>query len=607
MSTTSKTRIPDWYEEYRKSYSAGKAHGFLLHGDTEGYAFELLTQKRFLVATLAKKRPVVVLYDLASGITFADENMRKGAINLVRGRDIDGKTDEEEESDPFAQAMEGIGASDTPDDPFDVKDPLDAFAVLEQLLRSPKGNNHVALVVDYLDKIVPQADKGTMDPDSRKIMVMLQKWGSDFRLGNCNNPMFLLCRDIEDIHKDIRSRASGYEAIKIPLPDYRARREFLQFYLSRPEGSVPFHGLSVDEMARMTSGLNLKNLEELLLLAEKAGGMTADLTKKAKDDIIKNEYGNIVEIIDPLPGGFSDLGGMDDIIAWMQAEIIDPIRAGDAADVPKGILLVGPPGTGKTFTVRAVAREAGFNALAINMENILGGIVGTSERNMQEALELARSMAPVVLFIDEIDQSDAGSRGNSSGNPVAKNLFSALLRFMGDATLRGKVIVFFASNRPDLLDSALIRFGRIDEILPMRLADEGARQQIVKAQAKLQGCSIDQDAAEYIAKRSEKYSAADLEAVVRHARKKAKRMRSDTIRLAEAKMAINNIMPNTPKIADYYMLLAIQACNNRELLKPHEIELLENPASFKKKVQAAKSDVPNLATFDEGVRKKREE
>src|SRR5262249_37349507 len=149
---------------------------------------------------------------------------------------------------------------------------------------------------------------------------------------------------------------------------------------------------------------------------------------------------------------------------------------------------------GKTYLVKALARESGFNAIALNTENILGGIVGTSEKNLRTVLDLARSISPVLLFIDEIDQSDMSRRGNNSGNPVASNLFSALLRFMGDLTLRGRVIVIFASNRPDLLDSALTRFGRIDATIPIRLQNEAGRKGIILAQARLQKCIIEDDA-----------------------------------------------------------------------------------------------------------------
>ena len=88
------------------------------------------------------------------------------------------------------------------------------------------------------------------------------------------------------------------------------------------------------------------------------------------------------------------------------------------------------------------------------MSKILGGIVGTSERNLQGLFDVARGLEPTILFIDEMDQSLVGQRGNTSGSPVAANLFGALLVFLGDESIRGRVLVVGATNHPELLDPA---------------------------------------------------------------------------------------------------------------------------------------------------------
>src|SRR5579871_4076693 len=214
-------QFPGWYEEYRTSFLSSEAHAFILHKDIDGYAYELLSQRRFLVATLARTRSVIICYNIATGITFPDEAMRKEAVRLLGAT---GEDPASVEVDPLERALAGIGSPDSaPDDPFAVSKPFAALSVLEQLMRIPEAKGKVAVILDYADKLMPAMEKGVMPDDARKLLVLLQTWGTDRSLGNTNNPVFLLCRDLDDLHKDIRSRVSGYKAIEIPLPGYEER------------------------------------------------------------------------------------------------------------------------------------------------------------------------------------------------------------------------------------------------------------------------------------------------------------------------------------------------------------------------------------------------
>ena len=368
----------------------------------------------------------------------------------------------------------------------------------------------------------------------------------------------------------------------MPLPDRVARQAFIEWYLeTQPSTSE----LGTDEFANLTAGLSLIHIENILLKAALAGTLTRDLIRAEKTALIAQEYAGLLEMMDPT-NGFEIVGGMEQLKSWAEAEIIRPVRENRLRDMPQGVIFVGPPGTGKTFFVKALGKEIGFNAVALNMQNILGGIVGTSERNLARALSVVKSLSPVLVFMDELDQSDVSARGNSSGNPVAKNLFSQLLQFLGDPGNRGRVVFFGASNRPDLMDDALLRFGRIDAIIPVLLPEQIEREAIAQATARSLTFDITYQALQLIASNSDKYSAADVAQVVIKASKVARRSGLDTIDHATALHALSTLKPATPAKADYFTMLAVQACNDTELLPPRYAALLDDRGKLQETIQS---------------------
>ena len=599
-------KTPPWFGEYLDAFLSANAHAFILYGDINGYAYESVSHMGYLLAQLGAKRPIILSYDRAQGITFPQPAMKRAALELMKQQDGEDSSQAQPNVDPLTAALGSLtGDSVDQDDPFAVKKPLAALRVIDELLRKTDAKEKVAVVINYAGAIVPPAPYIQMSEETITFLVMLQTMATDRQLARAGNPIFLTTRNITDVHEDIRNSTSGFKAIEIALPDFDARRAYVTWYLNmREERSKPITLVDLDqeELARATAGLSLRHIEDILLMATRAGGVTRLLVKARKDDIITQEFSEVAEMIDPLPGGFSDLGGMDRLITWCEEEIITPIREGRSADVPKGVLLAGPPGTGKTYLVRGLARSIGFNAVALNLENILDSLVGQSEKKLRRFFQFARALAPVLIFVDEIDQSDISKRGNNSGNPVASNLFSAMLRFMSDETLRGKVIVFFASNRPDLIDSALKRFGRIDAIIPVLLPDEEARFSIVIKQAQTQETAITEEAARAIAQTAIKYSAGDLAAVVNKAKKLAKKRGTTEISLEDAVRAMKALTPETPRIADWYTLKAIQACNDTDLLPPEAASLAEDPQTLKEKLREAE---PPESVAAQGPREER--
>lgn len=557
---------PTWWRRLIAAYQSGAAGVFILHGNVEDHVMPGVYLRPFLREALAS-REAVVFYD-RTGWTFplpGSEARVRQALGM--------------EAQAQASALAALtGAQPQPRAPEFPAEPAAAFGLLRKLLFD--NTLRSAAVVFYADLLFPATDVSTTPAAERTAIThILEMARPDAMLPNL---LILVCRSLPDLHSALRSATSGILAVEVPMPGREERLEFIRWFLQTTGEDIAFRDLTPERLADQTAGLTLVHVENILLEARAAGGvLTADAARDMKESMIRQEYAGLVEIMDHV-FGFEDVGGMERLKAWARREIIEPLAAGRTKDAPKGVLLVGPPGTGKTFFVRALAREIGFNAVALNMENVLGGIVGESEKRLARVLSLVKSLAPVLVFIDEIDQSDVSRRGNDSGNPVAQNLFSQILRFLGDESNRGKVIFFAASNRPDLIDPALMRFGRIDAVIPVLLPDREERAAILAAQARAQGTEMTPAAVSALVDGSEGYSAADLAALVA----KARRLGGGRIGTEEATRALQAIRPNSLQLAEYYTLLAVQAVNDADLLPPAYARLLADRQQLRQQIES---------------------
>ena len=219
--------------------------------------------------------------------------------------------------------------------------------------------------------------------------------------------------------------------------------------------------------------------------------------------------------------GWSDIGGVDDAIEMLQEGIELPLKNPEAFErlgirAAKGFLLYGPPGTGKTLLAKAVAKEAEANFISMKSSDLLSKWYGESEQQIARMFQRARSVAPCVIFIDEID-SLVPARGSGQGEPqVTGRVVNTILAEMDGLEELQSVIVIGATNRPALVDPALLRPGRFDELVYVGTPDKKGREQILGIHTGDMPLAKDVDLAA-IAGKTDRFTGADLEDVVRRA------------------------------------------------------------------------------------------
>jgi len=217
---------------------------------------------------------------------------------------------------------------------------------------------------------------------------------------------------------------------------------------------------------------------------------------------------------------WDDIGGLDDVKAELKEAVEWPLKYAKLfehmnAEPPKGVLLYGPPGTGKTMLAKAVATESESNFISIKGPEFLSKWVGESEKAVRETFRKARQAAPCVIFMDEID-SIAPTRGGDSDSHVTERVISQLLTELDGLEALHNVVVIAATNRPDIIDPALLRPGRFDRLIQVGAPDLETRKAILEVHFRRKPLADDVDLKD-IALRTDGYTGADLAAIANEA------------------------------------------------------------------------------------------
>lgn len=566
---------PRWIGKALEMYRSGVSHAFILHFNVGDYAGpdNAISIVDYLTRMYAK-REVVAIYSRDRGITFGTEGQKKRALEILNISQQAGQVD------PALAALQSLGAAPAADSDELPTDPTQALPLLDQLLRS---SSEVAVIIDGADLVVPPTDLATMQPADRVALGTIRRWGRDAEIINSGNVVYLLAASVGNIHPELRTASNRFEAIEVSLPDTGERCRFVKGWLAKSDKKIDL-ALPVEAVANASAGLSLLHIEDILLRAERAGSLTPDLIWERKRDIIRSEFGDVLEVIEPKLS-FKNVGGLGHIKKFFVHNVIRPILEGRKSRVPMGVLFTGPAGTGKTIMAEAVATEAKVNAVMLRMGKIADKYQGEGERKLDRALLAIASLAPCIVFMDEIDQQVQRGGDASGGGQQNQRIFQRLLEFMSDTTHRGEVIFLAATNRPDLMDPALKRPGRFDISLLFPPPDDQERKEIIEV-VSLEMLGAEMVATDEMSRASDGWTGAELQGAGR----KANALIEDYGLTPQEAMlkAIKTLKPVTKDI-EFMTMLGLQEVSDPDLLPPRYRQV--DRAEVEAKIEAAQDKV----------------
>ncbi|MBS3078375.1 CDC48 family AAA ATPase [Candidatus Pacearchaeota archaeon] len=438
---------------------------------------------------------------------------------------------------------------------------------IRTIFEEAEKNAPSIIFIDEIDAIAPKREDVQGEVERRVVSQLLTMMdglnsrGKVIVIGASNR--------VNSIDQALRRPGRFDRELEIGVPDKNGRLQVLKIH---SRGMPLNKDVNLEKIASLTHGFVGADIEALTKEAA-MNVLRKHLPKIKLDDeeipqevleklIIKHEdFIDALRIVRPsamrevlveTPNvGWEEVGGLDKIKNELQEAVEWPLKYADSFKrlgirPSKGILLYGPPGTGKTLLAKAVAKESEANFIHVKGPSLLSMWVGKSEEGMRKIFERARQVAPCIIFFDELD-SLAGKRGSDS-NKVTERVLNQMLSEMDGLEDMKDVLVIGATNRPDMLDTALLRPGRFDRILLVNAPTQEGREQIFKVHTKEMPLAKDVKIKDFV-KETEGFTGADIEALVREAAMVALRenMESKEVKKKHFDEALKKTKPSLTK------------------------------------------------------------
>ncbi len=445
---------------------------------------------------------------------------------------------------------------------------------LRDIFEDAKDESPAIVFIDELDSIAPKREDVTGEVERRVVAQLLTMM--DGLEGRGEVIVIAATNRVDAVDPALRRPGRFDREIEIGVPDETGREEILRIHTrgmpladevelsDLADDTHGFVGADIESLSKEAAMRALRRyLPEIDLDEQDVPPSLIDRMIVTQGDfegaLNEVEPSAMREVLVELPKvSWDDVGGLEAVKSQIKESVEWPLS--DAAgfdrlgvNPPAGVLLYGPPGTGKTLMAKAVANETDANFISVRGPQLLSKWVGESEKAIRQTFRKARQVSPTVVFFDELD-SLAPGRGQDAGNNVSERVVNQLLTELDGLEQMEEVMVIAATNRPDIIDPALIRSGRFDRLVMVGQPDEAGREEILRIHTQDTPLSPDVSLRE-IAERTEGYVGSDLATVAREAAIEALRDDPDAehVGMSHFRSALEDVRATvTDDLLDYY-------------------------------------------------------